>query len=147
MLSIAFVKAIVLEIAKKNPSRMIGNIKSKKTKVDFWTLEEFQKVISLLYKSSYCEHYLFMSFWLLFMTGIRISEAAALHWSNIDFETSLLSIIKTLYDKTMTDYKFIEQKTQTSIRTIYIGTDTLNELKAWKKVQQQVLPNCELVLS
>lgn len=147
MLSIAFDRAIVLGIAKKNPSRMIGNIKSKKTKVDFWTLEEFQKVISLLYKGDYYEHYLFMSFWLLFMTGMRIGEAAALHWSDIDFETGLLSITKTLYYKTMTDYKFVEPKTQASIRTIYIDADTLNELKAWKKVQQQVLSNCELVLS
>ena len=147
MLSIAFDRAIVLGIAKKNPSRMIGNIKSKKTKVDFWTLEEFQKVISLLYKGDYYEHYLFMSFWLLFMTGMRIGEAAALHWSDIDFETGLLSITKTLYYKTMTDYKFVEPKTQASIPTIYIDADTLNELKAWKKVQQQVLPNCELVLS
>ena len=147
MLSIAFDRAIVLGIAKKNPSRMIGNIKSKKTKVDFWTLEEFQKVISLLYKGDYYEHYLFMSFWLLFMTGMRIGEAAALHWSDIDFETGLLSITKTLYYKTMTDYKFVEPKTQASIRTIYIDADTLNELKAWKKVQQQVLPNCEFVLS
>ena len=147
MLSIAFDRAIVLGIAKKNPSRMIGNIKSKKTKVDFWTLEEFQKVISLLYKGDYYEHYLFMSFWLLFMTGMRIGKAAALHWSDIDFETGLLSITKTLYYKTMTDYKFVEPKTQASIRTIYIDADTLNELKAWKKVQQQVLPNCELVLS
>ena len=147
MLSIAFDRAIVLGIAKKNPSRMIGNIKSKKTKVDFWTLEEFQKVISLLYKGDYYEHYLFMSFWLLFMTGMRIGEAAALHWSDIDFETGLLSITKTLYYKTMTDYKFVEPKTQASIRTIYIDADTLNELKAWKKVQQQVLPNCELVFS
>ena len=147
MLSIAFDRAIVLGIAKKNPSRMIGNIKSKKTKVDFWTLEEFQKVIFLLYKGDYYEHYLFMSFWLLFMTGMRIGEAAALHWSDIDFETGLLSITKTLYYKTMTDYKFVEPKTQASIRTIYIDADTLNELKAWKKVQQQVLPNCELVLS
>ena len=147
MLSIAFDRAIVLGIAKKNPSRMIGNIKSKKTKVDFWTLEEFQKVISLLYKGDYYEHYLFMSFWLLFMKGMRIGEAAALHWSDIDFETGLLSITKTLYYKTMTDYKFVEPKTQASIRTIYIDADTLNELKAWKKVQQQVLPNCELVLS
>ena len=147
MLSIAFDRAIVLGIAKKNPSRMIGNIKSKKTKVDFWTLEEFQKVISLLYKGDYYEHYLFMSFWLLFMKGMRIGEAAALHWSDIDFETGLLSITKTLYYKTMTDYKFVEPKTQASIRTIYIDADTLNELKAWKKVQQQVLPNCVLVLS
>ena len=147
MLSIAFDRAIVLGIAKKNPSRMIGNIKSKKTKVDFWTLEEFQKVISLLCKKDYYEHYLFISFWLLFMTGMRIGEASALHWSDIDFETGLLSITKTLYYRTMTDYKFVEPKTQASIRTIYIDSDTLNELKAWQSVQQQVLPDCSLVLS
>lgn len=142
-----FNPAIVLGIAKKNPSRMIGNIKSKKTKVDFWTLEEFQKVISLLCKKDYYEHYLFISFWLLFMTGMRIGEASALHWSDIDFETGLLSITKTLYYRTMTDYKFVEPKTQASIRTIYIDSDTLNELKAWQSVQQQVLPDCPLVLS
>lgn len=147
MLSIAFDRAIVLGLAKKNPSRMIGNIKSKKTKVDFWTLEEFQKVISLLYKGDYYEHYLFMSFWLLFMTGMRIGEAAALQWSDIDFETGMLSITKTLYYKTMTDYKFVEPKTQASIRTLYIDADTINELKAWKEVQQKILPKCKLILS
>lgn len=47
----------------------------------------------------------------------------------------------------MTDYKFVEPKTQASIRTIYIDSDTLNELKAWQSVQQQVLPDCSLVLS
>ena len=125
----------------------VVNIKGKKTKVDFWTLEEFQKVISLLYKKDYYEHYLFISFWLLFMTGMRIGEASALHWSDIDFETGLLSITKTLYYRTMTDYKFVEPKTQASIRTIYIDSDTLNELKAWQSVQQQVLPDCPLVLS
>ena len=147
MLSIAFDRAIVLGLAKKNPSRMIGNIKSKKTKVDFWTLEEFQKVISLLYKGDYYEHYLFISFWLLFMTGMRIGEAAALQWSDIDFETGMLSITKTLYYKTMSDYKFVEPKTQASIRTLYIDSDTINKLKTWKEVQQKVLPKCTLVLS
>lgn len=147
MISIAFDRAVVLGIAKKNPSRMIGNIKSKKTKVDFWTLEEFQKVISLLYKGDYYEHYLFTSFWLLFMTGMRIGEAAALQWSDIDFETELLSITKTLYYKSMDDYKFVEPKTQASVRTIYIDADTINELKAWREVQKKVLKNCDLVLS
>ena len=78
---------------------------------------------------------------------MRIGEASALHWSDIDFETGLLSITKTLYYRTMTDYKFVEPKTQASIRTIYIDSDTLNELKAWQSVQQQVLPDCPLVLS
>ena len=147
LLSLAFDRAIVLGIAKKNPSRMIGNIKSKKTQVDFWTLEEFQKVISLLYKGDYYEHYLFISFWLLFMTGMRIGEAAALLWSDIDFETGLLSITKTMYYKSMDNFKPVEPKTQASIRTIYIDADTIRELKAWQEVQKKVLNNCDLVLS
>jgi len=60
------------------------------------------------------------------MTGMRIGEAAALQWSDINFETS---ITKTLYYKTMDDNKFVEPKTQASIRTIYIDADTINELK------------------
>ena len=147
LLSLAFDRAIVLGIAKKNPSRMIGNIKSKKTQVNFWTLEEFQKVISLLYKGDYYEHYLFISFWLLFMTGMRIGEAAALLWSDIDFDTGLLSITKTMYYKSMDDFKPVEPKTQASVRTIYIDKDTIRELKAWQEVQKKVLKNCDYVLS
>ncbi|MCM1098257.1 MAG: site-specific integrase [Ruminococcus flavefaciens] len=147
LLSLAFDRAIVLGIAKKNPSRMIGNIKSKKTKVDFWTLDEFQKVISLLYKGDYYEHYLFISFWVLFMTGMRIGEAAALLWSDIDFDTGLLSITKTMYYKSMDDFKPVEPKTQASVRTIYIDADTLKELREWQEVQKKVLKNCGYVLS
>ena len=147
MLSIAFDRAIVLGIAKKNPSRMVGNIKSKKTKVDFWTLEEFQKVTSLLYKGDYYEHYLFISFWLLFMTGMRIGEAAALQWSDIDFETGLSNINKTLYYKSMDEYKFVDPKTQASVRTIYIDADTIRALHAWREVQHKVLKGCGFILS
>ena len=147
LLSLAFDRAIVLGIAKKNPSRMIGNIKSKKTQVNFWTLEEFQKVISLLYKGDYYEHYLFISFWVLFMTGMRIGEAAALLWSDIDFDTGLLSITKTMYYKSMDDFKPVEPKTQASVRTIYVDADTIRELKAWQEVQKKVLKNCGYVLS
>lgn len=147
MLAIAFDRAVVLGLARKNPARMIGNVKSKKPKVDFWTLEEFQKVIPLLYKNDYYKHYLFISFWLLFMTGMRIGEAAALQWSDIDFETGILTINKNLYYKSMTEYKFVEPKTQASIRDIVIDADTINELKEWKEVQQKVLKDCKFVMS
>jgi len=39
------------------------------------------------------------------MTGMRIGEAAALLWSDIDFDTGLLSITKTMYYKSMDDFK------------------------------------------
>lgn len=147
MLAVAFDRAIILGLTKKNPARMIGNIKSKKVKVDFWTLDEFKKIISLLFKGDYYAHYLFISFWLLFMTGMRIGEAAALQWDDIDFETGLLSITKTLYYKTMTEYKFVDPKTQASNRVIVIDDDTIRELKEWKEIQERVLPACEFVIS
>ncbi len=76
-----------------------------------------------------------------------METAAALQWSDIDFEMGLLSITKTLYYKSMDDYKFVEPKTQASVRTIYIDTDTIRELQAWREVQQKLLKGCNLVLS
>ena len=147
MLSLAFDRAIILGLAKKNPARMVGNIKSKKVKVDFWTLEEFQKVISLLYKGDYYEHYLFICFWLLFTTGLRIGEAAALQWEDIDFESGIISVTKTLYYKSMNEYTFVDPKTSASIRTVGIDKDTIRELKDWMEVQKKVLKDCNFVLS
>ena len=147
MLSLAFDRAIILGLAKKNPARMVGNIKSKKVKVDFWTLEEFQKVISLLYKGDYYEHYLFICFWLLFTTGLRIGEAAALQWEDIDFESGIISVTKTLYYKSMNEYTFVDPKTSASIRTVVIDKDTIRELKDWMEAQKKVLKDCNFVLS
>lgn len=147
MLSLAFDRAIILGLAKKNPARMVGNIKSKKVKVDFWTLEEFQKVISLLYKGDYYEHYLFICFWLLFTTGLRIGESAALQWEDIDFESGIISVTKTLYYKSMNEYTFVDPKTSASIRTVVIDKDTIRELKDWMEVQKKVLKDCNFVLS
>ena len=147
MLSLAFDRAIILGLAKKNPARMVGNIKSKKVKVDFWTLEEFQKVISLLYKGDYYEHYLFICFWLLFTTGLRIGEAAALQWEDIDSESGIISVTKTLYYKSMNEYTFVDPKTSASIRTVVIDKDTIRELKDWMEVQKKVLKDCNFVLS
>ena len=147
MLCIAFDRAIILGLTNRNPARMVGNVKSKKVKVDFWTLEEFKKVISLLYKGDYYEHYLFISFWVLFMTGLRIGEAAALQWDDIDFENKVLNVTKTLYYKSTEEYKFVDPKTQAGIRTIAIDSDTIKELKEWKEVQQKVLKDCGFVLS
>ncbi len=147
MLCQAFDRAIILRQTTQNPARMIGNVRSKKPKVDFWTLEEFQKVISLLYKDDYYEHYLFISFWLLFMTGMRIGEAAAVMWSDIDFNLGVIKVTKTLYYKSMEEYKFAEPKTRASVRDIAIDEDTIRELREWHEVQQKVLEDCEFVLS
>lgn len=42
-------RAVVLGLLEKNPAKVIGNVKKRKTTVDFWTKEEFTKVISTFY--------------------------------------------------------------------------------------------------
>ncbi len=139
LFSLAMDRAVVLGLAKINPSKIIGNVKKVKTKVDFWTKEEFEKVISLIYKEDYYQHFLFISLWFLFMTGMRIGEATAIQWEDMDFDTGVLSITKTLYYKNQNEYSFIEPKTRANIRSIALDDDTLQNLKEWRKVQSEVV--------
>ena len=134
MLAIAFDRAIVLGLAKKNPARMIGNVKSRKPKIDFWTLDEFQKVISLLYKGDYYEHYLFISFWLLFMTGMRIGEAAALQWSDIDFDKKVMHIQRSMeYRYSVGEWRIGEPKSKAGYRDVPLTEEAIAILKNQKE--------------
>ncbi|MGV8161642.1 hypothetical protein ACV33M_32990, partial [Pseudomonas aeruginosa] len=76
--------AVTLGLLQKNIAKQVGNVKKVKTKVDFWTLEEFKKFIDQFDKNFYYEHYSYIVIWLLFMTGMRIGEAQALEWRDID---------------------------------------------------------------
>lgn len=139
LFSMAMDRAVVLGLAENNPSKIVGNVKKTKTKIDFWTKEEFEKVISLFYKEDYYQHFLFISLWFLFMTGMRIGEATAIQWEDIDFDKGLLSIDKTLYYKNLDNYSFVEPKTKASVRHIALDGDTLTLLSEWKDVQQSVV--------
>lgn len=139
LFSVAMDRAIVLGITTTNPSKIIGNVKKVKPKVEFWTKEEFEKVLSLIYKEDYYQNFLFISLWFLFMTGMRIGEATAIQWEDINFETGVVSITKTLYYKSQIDYKFVEPKTKASVRHIVLDKVTLNYLADWREVQQSVV--------
>lgn len=73
MLSIAFDRAIVLGIAKRTRHEWLATSKAKDESrlLDVGGISESDL---LLYKGDYYEHYLFISFWLLFMTGMRIEK-------------------------------------------------------------------------
>ncbi|UUI41243.1 tyrosine-type recombinase/integrase [Oceanobacillus oncorhynchi] len=139
LFSMAMDRAVVLGLTESNPSKIVGNVKKTKTKIDFWTKEEFEKVISLFYKEDYYQHFLFISLWLLFMTGMRIGEATAIQWEDIDFDKGLLSINKTLYYKNLDNYSFVEPKTKASVRHIALDEDTLMLLHEWKEKQQSIV--------
>lgn len=71
----------------------------------------------------------------LAFSGARIGEILALEWQDVDFNTSTLSINKTLTrgenNRLMVDLP----KTHTSIRTISMDSRTMAILKEWKSLQ------------
>lgn len=121
-------RAVVLEMAKQNPSKIVGNVKKQKSQIDCWTIDEFEKVLSCIYREDYYQNFLYVSLWFLFMTGMRIGEATAIQWEDIDFDTGVLKIDKTLYYKNLNHYEFVEPKTKASNRFIVLDADTLNLL-------------------
>lgn len=83
LFQMALDRAVILGMIPKNPAKIVGNVKKE---VDYWTMEEFEKVISTFYLEDYYQNFGFICLWLLFMTGLRVEEATALQWSDIDFE-------------------------------------------------------------
>jgi len=146
LLSMCLDRAIILGLMNENPSKIIGNVKKEKTKIEFWTADDFKKVLKCMDTNDYYQHFMSVAFRLLFMTGMRIGEGTAIHWEDINFKTGQLTINKSLYYKNREDYTFSETKTKASNRTIVLDEDTLTMLKEWKKVQGKVVKT-ELVMS
>ena len=87
-------------------------------------------------------HKLEMLFLIALGTGLRLGELLGLKWSDIDFNTGILTVNRTLSrvkNQTTGKYEIIEQtpKTKNSNRTIPIPNDILNKLKEHKKKQSK----------
>lgn len=136
LLQKSFDLAVRLGFISKNPVKIAGNVKKERKKVDFWTKEEFEKVISTFDRSDYYEHYSFILIWFLFMTGIRLGEMQALEWSDLDFETAELNINKSMYYKNAKEFYLTDTKTPASNRVIILDDITKSNLSDWKAVQQ-----------
>jgi len=145
--SIAMDRAVILHLATDNPSKVIGNVKKQKVKIDFWTKEEFEKVISVIDTSDYYQFFLYFTLWFLFMTGLRIGEATALQWSDVDLETGVINVTKTLLYKSQKNYKFSDTKTKASVRQIVVDPDTISLVRDWQEKQAAVLKKTNFILS
>ncbi|MCH4169352.1 MAG: site-specific integrase [Streptococcaceae bacterium] len=75
---------------------------------------------------------------LIAYTGLRIGEAKALNWDDIDFTNKTLKITKTL-SRVGKDFVISTPKTKTSIRSIYLDDYTINVLKKYRNQQRKYL--------
>ena len=91
----------------------------------FFDYEEFKKFIAVELDITYKTF-----FKMLYYCGLRLGEAKALTWKDIDFENKQVTINKNLISKIKGQrYIISTPKTKSSIRTLPIPKNLLNELK------------------
>ena len=126
--------AVSLNYLDFNISKKTQAIPKGKCFVEYWTKEEFEKVIQTFYLNDLYDHMSFLSIWLYYTTGIRVSEGLALQWSDVDFQNKKLRINKTLV-RSRGKWELKQwTKTDCGMRTISLDNDTISYLRNWKAV-------------
>ena len=129
--------AVTLDFVYENISKKTKPIPKGKVNVPYWTLEEFEKVISTFCIDVFYEHMCFVMLWLYFNTGIRVGEGQALTWDKINFKDQNLTINSTIDLKSPSQYKIKNKtKTESGNRIISLDDTTINILKEWHETQK-----------
>ncbi|MYV16032.1 tyrosine-type recombinase/integrase [Furfurilactobacillus milii] len=145
-LSMVLQRAVTLEVIPKNPARIVGNIKAYQPEIDFWTKEEFEKVIAAASVDSFPDHFTFVCVWISFMTGLRSGEAKALQWEDLDWDNHTITVNKTVIRKGIDKFFFSTPKTKSGYRTLSLDQQTMDILLAWYE-DQRIMNKSSFILS
>ncbi|WP_216831005.1 tyrosine-type recombinase/integrase [Alkalihalobacterium elongatum] len=135
-----------LEVLEKNPSDKLkvpvqDTVAIKKEKVKYYSLEELNQLLDFMkvYKHQrfpdYQLYYMLMYF--LSKTGLRISEALALRWEDINDDKVTIDKQTSRDDKNKV--KLTTLKNSSSYRTIKMDNDLVRELKKFKIKQYELI--------
>jgi len=112
-------------------------------KIKFFTVDELSRFLAACvpvkhakYQHSRMHQALFT---LLARTGLRIGEALALTWDDIDLKNGTLSVTKTLIYPLNTDPRVTTPKTRSSIRTIKLDPETIRAMKEYRINQKETI--------
>lgn len=138
--SSVFKYALSLRLIRSNPMDAVIRPKRKK-RIDeerysapYYEKEELLEFLEIAKK--YPDP-IYPIFRILAFTGLRKGELLALRWKDIDFEKSTLSVKQTLATCDKWEIKFQVPKTEKSLRTISIDSETLQVIKRWQLRQKE----------
>lgn len=118
-----------------NPVKLLKKLPIKKTKMQFWTVTEFQHFLTLFEVEEYNIKLLFT---VLFSTGLRLGEALALTWKDIDFSCNTIHVTKSIYVNKGISH-ISTTKTKAGTRRIVINRKLSNQLSTWQTQQSELL--------
>lgn len=119
----------------QNPVALLKKLPIEKNKMKFWTIKQFQHFITLFNED---EYHLKLLFTLLFFTGLRLGEALALTWNDLDHKNNIIFVTKSVYVKNGKSY-VNSPKTKSGTRKIFINNKLCEELLKWKAMQKNIL--------
>lgn len=118
-----------------NPVKLLKKLPVEKTKMQFWTVKEFQQFLTLFEQEEYNIKLLFT---VLFFTGLRLGEALALTWKEIDLSSNTIHITKSVYVNKGISH-ISTTKTKAGTRRIIINKKLSQELQYWQQQQKHLL--------
>lgn len=129
-------RAVIQGKLIKNPCiGAIIKLDKKEKSIKFIDSDQVQEFLAQASKYGYIYWIFFRT---LIETGMRKGEAAALQWTDINFDKQTINIHKTLdFQSDSEDELFGRTKTQNSVREIKISNTLINDLKFHLKWQNQ----------
>jgi integrase len=133
-------------IMRDNPIQKIKipKEKEKHNEVQFFTMAQLDKFLDTIKtpvkKAKYqLSIQYFALFTLLARTGLRIGEALAITWNDLDFEAKTISVSKTLVYPLNSEPYLSTPKSKTSNRIVKLDEDTFKLMKRHKTNQKEVV--------
>lgn len=127
--------AVSNQIRQDNPCDGLRCLPQRHKEMSYYTPEQFKLFDSLFEKSEYQFQLLYR---VLMYTGVRIGEALALTWENVNLIEKYVDIKHTAYYRNCQVYIGTVKTTQSN-RRIYLHDSFVNELKSWKEKQRDLL--------
>jgi integrase len=121
-----------------NPCNLAGSIGKYTSSLNFWTYDEYKKIISHISDIRY-----YTALQVLFYSGMRVNEMLALTYGDIDFKNNTISVNKTIV-RTEEGIKLDTPKTEKSNRIITMPTTIMEELSSYCKKIYGVTKNDKL---
>jgi len=133
----ALKKAVQWGLIPRNPASSIAApraTKKHKQEMHILTEDQIKKTLATLKQGKDYQKYVLIL--LLVSTGLRIGEALALEWSDIDFDNAVISVNKTV-QRIKKEIIVKPPKTETSIRKVTIDDHLVATLKRHKARQSE----------
>ncbi|HBE2215538.1 TPA: site-specific integrase [Enterococcus faecalis] len=136
-----FERAFIFGFIDEDISKKVSRVRVEEKEVNIWTIDDMQKVMLLSDESDSLLFFKKMFFRFLFMTGLRLGEALALNWEDVDFDSKVVYINKTMLVKNKREFRTTTPKTKSSIRTVSLDDETLRLFEIWREQQSPLKIN------